>query len=389
MILPALIPFMILEGFRYDEIGLFFSISVFLYGSGALTAGYIATKLGERRGILISIFLQGASALLILADGFLGPLLFLASLGFFGSFYHPLSYSYIYRRFEKYAGEAMGLHGVGANVGQIVYPALGVLIALQWGWRYAILFFGIIIMLSSMFILKFPSSPPYTKSKLSFYLELLLEKRFILLVIFALSFGLYFRGIELYLPSFLKDVKGFEIMVAGISSSILMAGGALGQYLGGKIGDKKGPEIAILLVSIIGASSLLVLRTFSSMLIIMGAIFLFGSSFYGQQPACNLYLARKFGGKVAAMTYSVWFFITFSFMSLSTYLAGFLIQNYGFVSLFYFSTIISIAVVFLAFYIFLRERFFIKNIRSNMHEVSLLVSFLLPASLIAFSLSSR
>ena len=239
MSLPALIPLMVLEGFRYDEIGLFFSVSMLLYGTGALTAGYIATRIGERKGILLSIFLQGASALLVFIDGTLGLLLFLASLGFFGSFYHPLSNSYIYRRFEERAGEAMGLHGVGANIGQIVYPAIGVLIALQWGWRYAILFFGVVIMLSSLFILKFPSSPPYRKPKFSFYVEVMLQRKFVFLILFALSFGLYFRGIELYLPSYLKDMKAFEIMLAGIGSSVLLAGGGLGQYLEAGSGIKR------------------------------------------------------------------------------------------------------------------------------------------------------
>jgi len=123
---------MVLDGFRYDEIGFFF-ISILLYGTGALTSGHLAAKIGEKKGIFMSIFLQGAPALLVFTNGASGLLLFLASLGLFGSFYHPLSNSYIYRRFEERAGEAMGLHGVGANVGQIVYPAIAVLMTLKWG----------------------------------------------------------------------------------------------------------------------------------------------------------------------------------------------------------------------------------------------------------------
>ncbi len=136
MSLPAIIPLIIAEGFRYDEVGSAVALSMFLYGGGALMAGHLAAKLGEKKGIFISIFLQGASCLLVFIHSPLGLFLFLASLGFFGSFYHPLSYSYIYGRFEKRAGEAMGLHGVGANIGQIAYPAVALLIALTFGWRF-------------------------------------------------------------------------------------------------------------------------------------------------------------------------------------------------------------------------------------------------------------
>ncbi len=221
----------------------------------------------------------------------------------------------------------------------------------------SIVFFGSVLILASFAVLSLPRNPPYYKKPvIPLYLEIISNKAFLLVLLFAVSFGLYFRGIELYLPSYLKSVKMFEIIVAGISSSILLAGGALGQYLGGRIGDRRGPEFVFVITATAGLLSLLSLQIAYSLIVIMTFVFLFGLSFYGQQPACNLYLAKKFGKEILAITYGIWFFVSFSFMALSTFIAGHIIQIYGFNLLLVLSSGISFFVLLLSLYIFKKEK---------------------------------
>ena len=355
--LPALIPLIVLEGLRYDEIGSAVSLSLLLYGSGALTSGYLAPKIGERNGMLISIFLQGFSCFLVLLNGLLGFFLFMASLGFFGSFYHPLSNSYIYSRFEKRAGEAMGLHGIGANVGQVIYPSLAVLVGITYGWKFAIISFGVLLILASLVLIGFPRSDTiHEKPKVTSYFRVISYRPFLLIAIFAIMFGLYYRGIELYLPTYLKNVKEFEIVLAGIGTSVLLAGGALGQYVGGRLGDEKGPELVLLIMSLMGFSSLLTLQFFPMMMGIMFSVFLLGLSFYAQQPACNLFIARKFKKELLALAYGVWFLIAFGFAGISAFIAGVIGQWFGFQALFAASSMLSLSVIVIGYYIYRKER---------------------------------
>jgi MFS family permease len=347
----------VLEGFRYDDIGLAVSLSLLLYGSGALTAGYLAPKIGERNGMLISIFLQGFSCFFVFLNGLLGFFIFMASLGFFGSFYHPLSNSYIYSRFEKRAGEAMGLHGVGANIGQVIYPSIAVLVGITYGWRVAIISFGVLLMLASSVLIGFPQNHTiHEKPRIISYFRVMSYRPFLLIAIFAIMFGLYYRGVELYLPTYLKNVKEFGVILAGISTSVLLAGGALGQYIGGRMGDKRGPELVLLIMSLIGFLSLLTLQFLPMLVGIMLSVFLLGLSFYAQQPACNLFIARKFEKEWLALAYGVWYLIAFGFAGVSAFIAGTIGQWFGFQALFAASSMLSLSVIGIGYYIYRKER---------------------------------
>lgn len=326
-VMPVLIPLMTLEGFRYDEVGLAFSASLLLYGSGALTSGYLVSKTGERNGIIFSLFLQGVSSLLIMINGFMGFLFFMLSLGFFGSFYHPLSNTYIYHRFRNRTGEAMGLHGIGANIGQITYPSLAVFIALIYGWKITIIVFGLLLMMASLILLKLPSKEiVHEKPRIMEYFKIMSHRDFILTTILIILVGLYFKGVELYLPAYLMNIKSFDIVLAGVSASVLLTGGTLGQYIGGRLSDKKSPGLVMFLVSFVGSMSLLALQKLPTMMAILASIFLLGLSFSAYQPSGNLYVARKFHRRLLSIVFGIWFFVAFSFGGVSTFIAGLIAQ---------------------------------------------------------------
>ena len=347
----------VLEGFTYQEIGSAYSISMLLFGLGALVCGHIAVRLADRRGILLSILMQGASCALVMINGVWGLFLFLASYGLFGSFYHPLSNSYIVGRFEANAGEAMGLHGLGGNIGIVVYPAVAGLLALAFGWRYTVLLFGLLIIMASIPTLWFPANPTrYQAPKAESYLRTLFNRYFALTVIFNMIVILYYRGAELYLTPYLNNVKGFDPVLAILGTSVALTGGILGQYLGGRIGDSRGPEAVILASSAVGMLAISGLRVTTFFILELLWIFLMGLSYYSLQPAVNLFQARKFRKETLAVVYGLWFSINFTMVSASSLIAGFVVQQYGFDALYGLASVMSVPSVLVAFYVYRNER---------------------------------
>ncbi len=116
------------------------------YGFGMIFVGYLFDKYGTKRGLGIGFLLWNlAAAAHALVGGFMGfvGVRFLLGLGEAANF--PASVKTVAEWFpKKERAYATGWFNSGSNIGAILAPILGVLIANQFGWRAAFLVLGII-----------------------------------------------------------------------------------------------------------------------------------------------------------------------------------------------------------------------------------------------------
>jgi sugar phosphate permease len=162
------------------------------------------------------------------------------------------------------------------------------------------------------------------------FVKVVSQRPLLLLICFSLLFGLYYRGIEVFLPTYLNSEKGFSGEAGSVALSILLFAGALGQYLGGLMGDRLNEATVLLSASVLELVSLILLQTASSSILVMLSTALLGLAFYSHQPAANSLLGKKSVEELRTHAYSIWFFLGFISSSPSTLAVSLIGQEFGF-----------------------------------------------------------
>ncbi|MBO3753544.1 MAG: MFS transporter [Candidatus Brockarchaeota archaeon] len=357
--ITPLIPMIASEGYDYLSIGLLLSVYLLLYSFGSLLSAPLLRRVEDRKILFTSLMLQGLSTFFLLMPGLTGLSLFILFSGVFASLYHPVSNVFIFNRFRENVNFAMGLHGTGGNLAQFVFPLFSFLMAVSLGWRMALISTGFMVFLSSIPYLATPrveKNVSETGGDLRGFIKVVSQKSLIILIFFSLLFGLYYRGIEVFLPTYLNSEKGFSGEAGSTALSILLLAGALGQYLGGVVGERLNEETALLLASALELGSLILLQTVSSPMLVMLSTALLGFAFYSHQPAANSLLGKKSMEELRAYSYSVWFFLGFISSSPSTLTVSLIGQKFGFTTAILVLSMIAILPLALAIHIYLETR---------------------------------
>ncbi len=98
--LPSLIPILRNEfNTGLDTLGLVVTVSAFMFGVGAIPAGWAESKLGGRLLLILYLMGSGFSALLVsVSNSFFIMVIGLGFMGFFCSIYHPAGLTLISHR---------------------------------------------------------------------------------------------------------------------------------------------------------------------------------------------------------------------------------------------------------------------------------------------------
>jgi MFS family permease len=312
-------------GVPIDIISSFAMAGYFMYGLGSLLGGILADRFGESKIVSLCISLSGASTLLI----FLFPNLVGFAIGFFimsfwASFYHPSSYSMISKVYDKGLGTALGIHGASGSLGQIFAPATSVFVGFIFGWQYSFLVFGLLAILLgillSRFHFEYSRENKFDRNVLA---DLLKTPFFWRLCLFTTFNGLIIRGVEFILPTFLVDVRFFDVLFAGLIASTLLMAGVIGQIVGGKGSDSFGSTRVLVLNSIGILFSLIILTFVSQPLIGVGLfVTIYGISMYATQPSFNHLTASVSRAQIRGALYGILFFLNFGVGSLSVFITG-------------------------------------------------------------------
>ena len=340
-------------GLSLTQITLIGTAFYFLFGAGAIPSGAIGDRWSDE-GVLV-IFLIGASLSSLLVGYSKSVLTFAISLCLLGAFislYHPVGFSLISQGVRQ-RGKVMGLHGIAGNVGLAGAPLLAGLVAAELSWRYVYYLMalpGLVVGLGLLFI-KLDFKAQEVKGKVeSRPVEGAINWPLLILLFVAMGLsGFIYQGVMTILPTYLSTRIDYlslpEIAKGGLFTTIVLAVGALGQYIGGRLSDRANPARLYLYFYLLSLPFMLIIGFALNLPLILAAS-VFAVFHFANQPVETTLIAENTPAAWRSRSYGFMFATIFGLGSLSAVISGFVGENYGLPTVFFMlSAVIALAAV--------------------------------------------
>ena len=223
-----------------------------LFGITALPWGLAADRIGART--LMRIYYSGASICGLAAAFWIDApahlTIALAGIGLFSGIYHPTGLGLISKQISR-VSYGMGINGMFGNLGLAVAPLLAGIVTWIWGPRAVYLVLGSLNLVGALVMAVRPlptDSHGTTASKSDNG-----GKGFIILLVAMMLGGIAYRGATVILPAYfeLRNQGIFQwlaghlptdlsanLVATTITSAIFLVG-MFGQYIGGRIAERR------------------------------------------------------------------------------------------------------------------------------------------------------
>ncbi|MBR62171.1 MAG: hypothetical protein CL904_05915 [Dehalococcoidia bacterium] len=271
--------------------------------------------------------------------------------------WHPTAMGGLSLKFPKKRGMALGVHGVGASIGDSLSPIIVGAFIMTFAWRTVLQFHLIPIAIISIIMWRVLSKNEVDgqntkknsdKNKVDFYtywtdLKTLIKSPQALSVTISNALISGARvAVLTFLPIYLFDTLGFSSLKMGVYLALLFAMGAISQPIMGILSDRVGRKV-ILVPSflILGVLYLLIVSTQNDILlgIIIGIL---GAFFY---PILNIAQAAimDVGSKdIQSTTMGVSGLVGWPAILVSPIIAGLLVDKFNIEMAFIFAGVISL-----------------------------------------------
>ena len=297
-ILPALMPFIRdAMGLNYAQAGGLIAALTIPAGLSQFLGGWFGDR--YRRRLLIITGLGGVG-LFTFVTGFLysyGPLLAVfIVIGLFAGMFHPsgivlLSDSVASTR----RGRAISYFMVGGSIGYLVAPAIGGVIASQFGWHAAFSLLALPAITAAMAMALFLNSGESlqparhaqatpARPAVRWYLIIVIS---ILSIVMEMASGASVAFFSL----FLTDARGFAALTATLGLALLRLGSLGGSLAGGQLVDRWGGLRTIILSFAISGPMLLLVSYLASVPLFF-TVLLFGIFYTMREVAVEAYLLK-------------------------------------------------------------------------------------------------
>ena len=302
-------------GLGYDEIIIYGTLGLFLFGAAAPLAGWLADKYS--RSIIIIIYPFGVSLGAFLCFLSSSPIMLgfsIGVIGFFAAIFHPVGIAMLIRDSNK-VGIRLGVNGVWGNMGVAAAPVLTGFIILNSNWQLSFLVPSIICFIFGLAQLRgfkeIDIQEEKTKQKTSNGLVEGWKIVLISLTMTTLAGGFIFGSLTFLIPRIFEvNLSGIsvDIAITGLLAGIVYAIASLSQVGVGYLIDRYSPKIILGFVGIgqfflIYLSSLYIdYALFFVMLMAMFFVF-------GQVPITDAILVRYVDDQWRARILSVKFLI--------------------------------------------------------------------------------
>ena len=302
-------------GLNYDEIIIYGTLGLFLFGAAAPLAGWLADKYS--RSLIIIIYPFGVSLGAFLCFLSSSPIMLgfsIGVIGFFAAIFHPVGIAMLIRDSNK-VGVRLGVNGVWGNMGVAAAPVLTGFIILNSNWQLSFLVPSLICLIFGIAQLRgfkeIDIKEEKTKQKISNGLVEGWKIVLLSLTMTTLAGGFIFGSLTFLIPRIFEvNLSGIsvDIAITGLLAGIVYAIASLSQVGVGYLIDRYSPKIILGFVGIgqfllIYLSSLYIdYALFFVMLMAMFFVF-------GQVPITDAILVRYVDDQWRARILSVKFLI--------------------------------------------------------------------------------
>ena len=345
-----------------DTLGIMASAGAFMFGVGAIPAGFLEAKLGGRALLLIyqvGSIIGGLG--LILAKTPVQMTIGLGILGLASSIYHPAGLTILSRRLKNLS-KGMAIHGVAGSIGLALGPLFAGAAAEFGSWRVSYLIWIIlqgILVFVTFFMIKRRNKPIEDETKKEIF-EIKDKRSIVLYYVMSTALGFSFGGFTTYMPSlFGSQTTGIfallpETLKAGFFTTLVFTSGILGQTIGGYVGDRYSRSFLLFWIVILNMPFLFLMGYTSGWSLLISSILL-GIVHFLNQPVANALLAELTPSSHRGIGYGISFFLSFGFGGIAPAVCGWITNQYSIEMVFPFMAISLIPAVIAGWFLMKRK----------------------------------
>ncbi len=268
------------------ELGELGTIQFLFFSAASYPAGWLSDRYGSR--FVLNLYFTGlilSTILLTFSESYFMIAIGMGCVGFFAGLYHPAGLKLISNTdsVPKY----MAYHGIAGSVGLTAGPLIGAGVSVLAGWRWAYLVMGCIavigLIINSIFI---AHDENHQKPKNHF--PTLTTTHFAIFLIGAL-WGFTHQGLFHFLPLYFSESVMWNIdavLKGGVLTALVLVVGAVGQIIGGRIGENHPRKN--LLIWVVGLNiPFLLLMGYMSNWVLVWIVVILGAINFSFQPVNN------------------------------------------------------------------------------------------------------
>jgi len=351
-------------------VGLIIALGYAPFGIGALPAGVLADRYGEKRLILLCFGGMTLSFLVLpFATSIYAVGLALVLWGVAASIYHPAGMSLISTGASE-RGTVFAWHGIAGNLGIALGPFTTATLLIVFDWQVAaalVAFPGVVAILYGMRAEFDPTAAvddpdvdaeaetALTPATFLSNSKGLFASAFLVVFVLVVFEGLFYRGVLTYLPEILQDLDAIAAVapsagLEGIEPADyvfvgLLVVGMAGQYVGGKLTDRVPVERGLLVI--FGILALLALGfvpvTNLGLVGILAVCGLLGFFLFAIQPFYQVAVALYTPAETRGLSYGFTYLGEFGFGAASIAIGGFVLGEFSLAA--FFATLAAFALV--------------------------------------------
>lgn len=286
-------------GVDYTGIGNVIGAYTLAYGVAQLTAGLLTVRVGSKRLLLVGLALATVgSALFALTSTY--PLAVAARLvmGTAGGFLYTPTLTYTFAAFDPgLRGRAMGVAEAGVGMGQILgvllLPALFAAVGLVPAFLSLPLAAGALWLAVAF---RLPPIAEDTRRGAGSFRSLVGDRDFWLLLVGFSFVGMLAQVATLsWMPTYLRQVHGYGVMAAGISTAVVVAGLMVFSPIFGALSDRLTARQPVMLLGcVLALLGWLVLLVTSHAWVAIAAAFLVSASMAATIPMQVVFASERF-----------------------------------------------------------------------------------------------
>ena len=246
-------------GLQYDEMILFGTLGMILFGATAPLAGLLSDKYGRIPLMIIYHFGIGFSA--IIASMSSSPIQLAISLGLIGLFasiYHPVGIAMLLQR-SGLVGLRLGINGVWGNMGIAIAPVVTGVILYYGDWRLTFLIPGIVcVLFGILFFLNITQHENNDQNKsdkgnkqIGFTPRW--QQALIALALSTASGGFLFGAMSFLLPRYFEINMlslSTNVAITGILAGVVFACASFAQMAVGWLIDRISPRLVLFWIAL-------------------------------------------------------------------------------------------------------------------------------------------
>ena len=336
--LPSLIPIIRNEfNVGLDTLGFVVTISAFMFGLGAIPAGWAEKRFGGRQLLLIYQLGSSLSAILVaLSSSFEMMVMSLGLMGFFCSIYHPAGLTLISHRVNKLT-KGMAVHGIFGSTGSALGPILATAVAALISWRasYAVLgTFNGILAISTFFAIPYRRRADIPEEEFANHEEKTNKPALILYFLTNAFLGMAYYGFTTFMPVHFADNSNSLLpsmsanMKAGLFPTMVFIAGIGGQLIGARIGDRFHKPTALLWIILANIPFFILMGYTTDLFLVLSSLML-GVAYFSNQPIGNTLIAQFTRSQNRGLGYGISFFLSFGIGSLAAGFSGIIAVKMG------------------------------------------------------------